>query len=63
MFSLHLTDITLKARCGNSILDNDGSALVIHEDADDYETDPAGNSGARIACAAITAVWSSKLFQ
>ena len=53
--SLHLTDITLKQGADNSILDQDGSALVIHEGPDDYETDPAGNSGARIACAAITA--------
>ncbi|WP_172370622.1 superoxide dismutase family protein [Sporosarcina jiandibaonis] len=53
--SLHLTDITLKQGMDNSILDKDGSALVIHEGPDDYETDPAGNSGARIACAAITA--------
>lgn len=52
--SLHLKDITLKQGKENSILDKDGSALVIHEGPDDYETDPAGNSGARIACAAIT---------
>jgi superoxide dismutase, Cu-Zn family len=26
-------------------------SIVIHEKADDYKTDPAGNSGARIACA------------
>jgi Cu-Zn family superoxide dismutase len=25
-------------------------SLVIHEKADDYKTDPSGNSGARIAC-------------
>ncbi|MER2010654.1 MAG: superoxide dismutase family protein, partial [Psychrobacillus sp.] len=29
------------------------SSLVIHEKADDYKTDPAGNSGARIACGVI----------
>jgi superoxide dismutase, Cu-Zn family len=29
--------------------------LVIHEKADDYKTDPAGNSGARIACGVIRA--------
>jgi superoxide dismutase, Cu-Zn family len=26
---------------------------VIHADPDDYKTDPAGNSGARIACGVI----------
>ena len=30
-----------------------GSALVIHADPDDGKTDPAGNSGARIACGVI----------
>ena len=28
-------------------------SLVIHEKADDYKTDPSGNSGARIACAVV----------
>jgi len=28
-------------------------SLVIHEKADDYKTDPSGNSGARIACAVL----------
>ncbi len=30
-----------------------GTALVIHEKADDETTDPAGNAGARIACGVI----------
>ena len=45
--------VTLKPDLDNSLLDSDGSALVIHEKADDYKTDPAGNSGDRIACAVI----------
>lgn len=32
------------------MLDADGASIVIHEKADDYRTDPSGNSGARIAC-------------
>lgn len=35
------------------ILDADGAALVLHENADDERTDPAGNAGARIACGVI----------
>jgi superoxide dismutase, Cu-Zn family len=37
----------------NSVFDSDGSALVIHQGADDYMTDPAGNSGDRVACGVI----------
>jgi len=32
------------------LLDGDGATLVIHASADDYRTDPSGNSGARIGC-------------
>src|SRR5437763_10008508 len=32
-----------------------GRSVVVHEKEDDLKTDPAGNSGARIACGAITA--------
>jgi superoxide dismutase, Cu-Zn family len=37
----------------NGLLDADGSALVVHEGADDYKSDPAGNAGKRIACGVI----------
>ncbi len=36
-----------------SVFDSDGSALVIHEKADDQKTDPAGDSGDRLACGEI----------
>jgi Cu-Zn family superoxide dismutase len=38
----------------NSIYADGGTALVIHEKADDMKSDPAGNAGARIACGVIT---------
>ncbi|RAI01061.1 hypothetical protein DLJ53_17750 [Acuticoccus sediminis] len=37
----------------NPLLDEDGSALMIHSGADDYESQPAGDAGSRIACAVI----------
>jgi superoxide dismutase, Cu-Zn family len=50
-----LTDaITLKSG-SSAIFDADGSAIVIHASADDNTSDPAGNSGDRIACGVITA--------
>lgn len=36
-----------------ALLDEDGAALVVHANPDDYRTDPSGNSGARIACGAF----------
>ncbi len=38
----------------NSLLQPEGTALVIHANPDDEKTDPAGNSGDRIACGVIT---------
>jgi superoxide dismutase, Cu-Zn family len=45
-------DATLKDG-PHSLLSN-GAAIVIHAKADDYKTDPSGNSGDRIACGVIT---------
>ncbi len=36
-----------------SLFRPNGTALVIHADADDERTDPSGNSGSRIACGPI----------
>jgi Cu-Zn family superoxide dismutase len=37
----------------NSLMDSDGSALVVHQRGDDNRTDPDGNAGSRIACGVI----------
>ena len=36
-----------------SLFGPDGASLVIHADPDDERTDPAGSSGARIACGVV----------
>jgi Cu-Zn family superoxide dismutase len=37
-----------------SLYSNGGTSIVIHEKADDFKTDPSGNSGGRIACGVIS---------
>lgn len=43
-----------------TLFDEDGFALVIHQRADDYRTDPSGDSGDRIACGAIQSAARAK---
>jgi Cu-Zn family superoxide dismutase len=45
-------DVSLDTGRG-ALLDADGAALVVHEGADDYKSDPAGNAGKRLACGVI----------
>jgi Cu-Zn family superoxide dismutase len=49
---LENSDVTLKDG-PHSLLTN-GAAVVVHAKADDYKTDPSGNSGDRVACGVIT---------
>lgn len=46
--------VTLQPDQPNSLLKQGGTSLMIHATADDYKTDPSGNSGARIACGVIS---------
>ncbi len=53
-FETVATLVTLKEGEKNSLFQPGGTSLVIHAQADDEMTDPAGNAGARIACGPIT---------
>ena len=38
---------------GSGTTDIIGKSVIVHKDADDYKTQPTGNSGARVACGVI----------
>lgn len=46
--------ISLEEGAQGSVFDDDGSAIIIHSGADDYESQPAGDAGNRIACGVIS---------
>lgn len=52
-FEVTVEGVSLGEGAENTLADEDGSALVIHADPDDLETDPSGESGAREACGVI----------
>jgi Cu-Zn family superoxide dismutase len=47
------TAISLDKGKPNSVFQPSGTAVVIHDGKDDYQSDPAGNAGDRIACGVI----------
>ncbi len=48
--NIRLMGVTLGSGAANDIL---GRALVVHAGPDDYSSQPAGNSGARVGCGVI----------
>src|SRR5699024_1994076 len=46
--------VTLEKDKANSLFSEEGTALVIHADPDDYYSQPAGDAGDRIACGVIS---------
>jgi Cu-Zn family superoxide dismutase len=54
--TLHASVISNAFSLGNgkkSIFDHDGASIVVHATGDDYVSQPAGNSGDRVACGVI----------
>jgi superoxide dismutase, Cu-Zn family len=54
--TLHASVISNAISLGNgkkSIFDRDGASLIVHARADDYVSQPSGNSGDRVACGVI----------
>jgi Cu-Zn family superoxide dismutase len=52
----YFTDrVSLRDDAEATVFDDDGSAFVIHSDDDDYQSQPSGAAGDRIACGVIEA--------
>jgi Cu-Zn family superoxide dismutase len=45
--------LAIGAEGKNPLMDEDGSAVVLHAKADDYKSQPSGDAGDRIACGVI----------
>jgi Cu-Zn family superoxide dismutase len=42
-----------RVRLDAALFDSDGASIVMHQEPDDYRSDPAGDAGPRIACGVI----------
>lgn len=51
--SINVSTMGGTLRGADALLDTDGGAVVVHASADDMRSDPAGNSGDRIACGVV----------
>jgi superoxide dismutase, Cu-Zn family len=47
------TLVSLEEGAPETLFDDDGSAILVHADADDYQGQPSGHAGDRIACGVI----------
>lgn len=45
--------LTLDPEADPTLADEDGTAILIHQNPDDLKTDPSGNSGPRVACGLV----------
>ena len=54
--ALNLEIFAANLDIGGMVTDDDGSAFVVHEGADDYSSQPSGDSGDRIACGSFEQV-------
>ena len=50
---LYSTLVSLSGGSAPALMDADGSAVVIHANPDDYNSQPIGGAGDRVACAVI----------
>jgi Cu-Zn family superoxide dismutase len=58
-FTISTERLTLAPGEATSLADADGSALLIHSEADDLTTDPSGESGDRVLCSVVAASTSA----
>ncbi|MCD8498346.1 MAG: superoxide dismutase family protein [Alphaproteobacteria bacterium] len=50
---IYAPDLKMSGDGKDNIMDTDGSAFMVHEQADDHKTQPIGGAGERIACGVI----------